>query len=467
MVILILLIVNVLFVSLFYFDVFIPFYASFPFIVLSGLILFFYAFKGRIGVIPILTFIVYSLPFIHITTYFTYDFSSPPPEGLWGLTVYEYTVDYTVVNLMSMIATIGALSLAIGSLMFKSGSGYYSFYTTLKLNHNNRAISILKFLILIVVAILLSYISSPFDLLTDAKYSESQAINLTWNFSSAWHISHCLLAWAFADLLLDGNPLRRKKKLFIFSFAIITVVLWFQLMRGDRESLTMLIAMIFMAIYWTRGGFDNNKISKNTFFKKIIFLTIMIALISFIVGIFRSQLDSDSSILELFLMNSDSGEFDFSRMFSGTWTAVLLTPLSIAGDYINNDLLIRYGQTYLDLILSIIPGFLADYIGYIRPIGATSGPSHWMTIGQGGTHAVVVPFIEFRMLGVFFILGIVGALLTIMEKNAVKSMTISKLALLGIVSLTLPHWFWYGEKMIINAIVIFIILNILSRIRIS
>ena len=66
----------------------------------------------------------------------------------------------------------------------------------------------------------------------------------------------------------------------------------------------------------------------------------------------------------------------------------LLTPISIAGDYIYNnyiyDYRLKWGEDYLNLLLSLPPGFLANWLDYVRPLNPMSGPAWEMRYGGGG-----------------------------------------------------------------------------------
>jgi hypothetical protein len=153
-----------------------------------------------------------------------------------------------------------------------------------------------------------------------------------------------------------------------------------------------------------------------------------------------------------------------ANLFRGTWTGVALTPLSVAGDNVYGLLPIKLGSDYWDLLLSIIPGILADAIGYVRPIDGNRGPSWEMKYGIGGTHFSVLPFMNFRIAGVFFIAGLISYLLTLLENIAVKKRTVTDLSLLCTLVTIAPHWFWYGEKNGINALVIFIFISLFYKI---
>jgi hypothetical protein len=146
----------------------------------------------------------------------------------------------------------------------------------------------------------------------------------------------------------------------------------------------------------------------------------------------------------------------------GTWSAVLLTPLSVSGDYLRDRLPLRLGRTYLDLLLSVPPGFLADRLGYERPIDATRGPAHEMRYGIGGTHAVVVPFMNFRMPGVLVIFVIWGWLFAKLEQalcDPGARALVERISAYGITCAIIPHWIWYGEKMLVTGLFIWLILS--------
>ncbi len=72
---------------------------------------------------------------------------------------------------------------------------------------------------------------------------------------------------------------------------------------------------------------------------------------------------------------------------------------------------------------------------------------------------------NFRMAGVFVIITLWSFIFAKIEKWTVKRVTVSKLALLGIIAMAAPHWLWYGEKNIMTALIIWFILSILYRLR--
>ena len=139
---------------------------------------------------------------------------------------------------------------------------------------------------------------------------------------------------------------------------------------------------------------------------------------------------------------------------NGTWSAVLLTPLSVAGDLLKGDMPMRWGRTYFDLLISLPPGFVADYFGYERPFNAKNNPALEMRYGLGGTHAVVVPMMNFGIFGVFFVLACSAALLEGAERMGRSRSNTCTMLLQGTLITATPHWLWYGEKVMLTALII-------------
>jgi polysaccharide export outer membrane protein len=294
----------------------------------------------------------------------------------------------------------------------------------------------------------------------------SGIVSGAWNFGSSWMISYALLLFALADSMFDASPKSGARKRKIILYSILVVVIWFNLLRGHRTSLPFVIAAIFMYYIWGKGLLGSGKAKAGLRWWRILPVVLGVFIVAYLVGAVRSSLvdvHDISGMLNVFSNLTESGVIRFDNLITGTWSAVLLTPLSVAGDYVNGSLPFKYGKTYLDFLGSIVPGFIADWIGYTRPIDATHGPSWEMTFGQGGTHAVVVPFMNFGMAGVFMIVALWSFGLAKLERNVKQHITLANVALLGIVAMTAPHWLWYGEKNIITALVIWLLLSVLYK----
>lgn len=110
---------------------------------------------------------------------------------------------------------------------------------------------------------------------------------------------------------------------------------------------------------------------------------------------------------------------------------------------------------------------MADEIGYKRPIDLLASPALEMRYGLGGTHATVVPFMNFRMLGVLVIPALWANMFTHLEKGVLKRLNVSSLAFLCTVATAAPHWLWYGEKNGLNALIIYSLLGVMYRISLA
>lgn len=327
-----------------------------------------------------------------------------------------------------------------------------------------------EFVTWIAVSVILTWVSSPKATVFTAVYTESQTIDATWNFAATWMISYAFLMFALSDSVFEKRQSISQAKRWLIVVAMGVIVIWFQLMRGNRESLPLVVATLLTYFVWGRSLAQGSGRPVAVLRPGVTIAILCVFLASYLVGLVRFSLVGVTNVAEGASVLRDlayGNAIRFDNAITGTWSAVLLTPLSIAGDYVYGILPLKNGQTYLDLLGSIIPGFVADWIGYTRPIDAQRGPAWEMTYGMGGTHAVVLPFMNFRMPGVFVILGVLGALTRFVEGAVLKRPTVVSLALLGSIVMALPHWLWYGEKNIINVFIIWLVLSFLYRIRLT
>lgn len=456
-------------IYLFLEEIYLPIVVSAIVIAMAGLHLFTLAKQSRVGPLTILLFVVYALPFIHIIPYIWFDFDAESPLILWGLVVNPYMTDKAIIELMSMIGAMGAAGFVVGaSLLQGKLSMDLSSEEVVRYRVLQKTLSMPVFLTWTAIAVVLTWISAPSDTVFTAVYTESAARYDNWNFSSAWMFSYAFLVFALSDSIFEVSPRVRKLKRKIVFYSILLIVIWFQLLRGNRESLPLVLAAVLMCYTWSKCLFDSKKGKRKLNWPIMLFYLFFVFIATYLVGVIRSGLVGVGSLSDLINVFSDmveSGAIGFDNLISGTWSAVLLTPLSVSGDYINGSLPLKYGHTYLDLLCSIVPGFLADWIGYTRPIDALHGPAWDMTYGLGGTHAVVVPFVDFRMAGVFIIVALWSFAFAKAERYLIKHLTVSNLALLGIIATAIPHWLWYGEKIIMTALIIWLILSIFYRAR--
>lgn len=460
--------VGIFAVALFHLDMFFPVWISVA--ILSGISWFLWSGfqRKRVGVLLLLLWLVYALPFIHIVPYLWFDFGNEAPLLLWGLVVNPYMLDERVVELTAMIGTVGGIGFALGISLNNQAivrdAGLSANWSQRPL----RTLSTPIWIIWVIGGVSLSWLTAPQDTLFTAVYTESKSALDGANFSSAWMIAYVLLTFALCDALLDQSPARKAFKRKVVFGAIAFVVVFLQLLRGDRESIPFVFSALLVYFYWAAPFTQKRQMQIP--WKKIVVGGFMLVVVSMILGATRQSLIEIQDIGQLVGLLTELYESEVigvSNLLHGTWSAVLLTPLSVAGDHVYKLLPLKLGEDYLNLFLSIPPGFMADAVGYTRPIDGWSGPAWEMRYGIGGTHAAVVPFMNFRMLGVLVIPALWAYIFTRYEKGALKRPGIINLALLGTVAMAAPHWLWYGEKNGFNALVIWLLLAFLYRLSLS
>jgi hypothetical protein len=421
-----------------------------------------------IGILVVILVIVYLLPFIHIPHYIWHDFSAAEPSiGFGLLAANPYMYDYSAITLTAMIGATGALGVGFGIFLSRDQVVKLSELDS-NSTYKRKTLAFPVWILWVCAGVSFSIISAPQETVFSARYSESGALNENWNFSSAWMLSYVILTYAFIDAILEKNPSLRSVKSKCSLIVLAYVVIWLQLLRGDRESMSWVFGLLILYYYWADSVIPKKKFSSHS--KRKIYIGIcLIVVISMFVGSARSQLlGADLTMLfELFFLAISSGLLNFDTLLFGTWSAALLTPLSVAGDYIYESFKVHWGEDYLNILLSLPPGFLADAFGYQRPLDSSIGPAWEMRYGIGGIHATVLPFRNFLLPGVFIVSAIWATFFSIYEKKALKKISVPNLSFLVTVVMAAPHWLWYGEKAIINALIMCLILNVFYKISLT
>ena len=455
-------------VIMFHVDMYLPIWMSV--LVLTGVTLFLIAsYKSRqVGILILFLWLVFSLPFIHVIPYLWFDFDNGDRPDFWALFMNPYTVDHKVIQLASMIGAVAGIGFALGVSMHRKVIATVERMDIIRSNSTRRTLVMPMFWVWLLAGLLLSWLAAPSESLLTAAYSTSETRLDNANFGSAWMVSYTILTFVFCDAMLDQNIVRRRLKIKITLIALAYVVIGLQLLRGDRESLPLVFGLCLISYYWAAPFIA----SKTLHFpwRKIILLALAMVIISTLIGAVRSGLTGVGDLKDLIDLIGVLYEADiigFERLFHGTWSAVFLTPMSVAGDHIYNLLDLKLGQTYVDLILSMPPGFVADAVGYTRPITGLVGPAWEMRYGIGGTHASVVPFMNFSMTGVLLVTAVWASAFSGLERRAMRQGRVSSLTLLCVVCMAAPHWLWYGEKSIMNALIMWLLLRFFYSISLS
>lgn len=418
----------------------------------------------RLGFLVLILWVVYALPFIHVIPYIWFDYDSKPLI-LWGLAVNSYMTDKTIIELTAMLGAVGGMGILFGVTSSTFNRVHLKRRCAQQDAPRQISLSFIIFSIWIAVGFALSWFMSPESDIFTANYTSSTSPSDGKNFSSAWMVSYVILAYVYCDAILDPNQYMRSRKTLLILAVIAYIVVVFQLLRGDRESVPFVFGLILVSFYWA-DAYRKTLTSKLPVLK-IALVVFLILVISMIVGALRSAsvgVQDIGGLIEVLRNLYDAELIGFSNLLHGTWSAVLLTPLSVAGDYVYGLLEFKAGATYRDLIFSIPPGFVADAIGYTRPIDGLNGPAWDMRYGIGGTHAIVVPFINFGIVGVFVVPALWSYIFTTMEDRNMRNLSVVNLVFLCTIVMAAPHWLWYGEKSGINAVIIWMVMAFFYRI---
>jgi len=382
--------------------------------------------------------VIYAMPFVHCFSYLNENIIYAD-TSFGGRKPNFYQINLEIIKRMTMVGCIGAFGLVAGYLF----AGMASNKRPRIIIKDRRCLKVPPFLFVATISLFFSWLDASKNTIFTTGYIMIKSRLRGTEFNSAG-----LLSFVFTVLLLiDGlNEKRikiRRLKITITMFTFLTIVILFQFMRGNRDCTGMIIA--FMVIYLLNGAgrFKTNK-------KKFMIaagLVVPLFLLLQIIGTIRGGF-YDTKKIEI--------KDYISIITKGTWSSILLTPLSVVGDSYYG-VKPCWGRTYLDYFLSLPPGLLTHAIGIKRPIDGTGGPAHKMRYGRGGTHVIVVPFMNFKSFGVFFILLLYGSFIGMVEfrMRFPSSIKIKLLyASFFIVSLI---WFWYGEMQLVRGIMSFYI----------
>ena len=263
----------------------------------------------------------------------------------------------------------------------------------------------------------------------------------------------CVLA---IDILKHrGTAGEKHFKQLLLTVAVLIVVIYFQLLRGDRDALGLILALssLFLFSHMSKSNEQMGTTSRIPHISKKHLVIVVVALgLTYLVfqtvGVWRSSAASGQSFADAM------GDFlQSQRLFSGTWTGVLLTPLSVVGDLEFGLKDLRLGQTYLDLLLSLPPGPIARLFGYTRPFESTRGLAFEMRYTLGGIHITAMPLLNFSAPGVLVHLALVGFFLGRVERNAQSDLK-WPLLLHSAILLNSWGWFWYGNTYGIRSIMV-------------
>jgi len=339
-------ILSALSILLFHFDFYFPIIMSLG--LMAGVVFDFYfkLIKKRIGALMLILLLVFLLPFVHIPPYLWFDFNSNPVV-LWGLVANPYMLDEQIIRLTAMIGATGALGMGFGLSMIRLPIRRAGLSDEIERIALHKPLSFLIWIVWMIIGVGLSWISAPKESIFTSMYTASESIHASMNFSSAWMISYVILTFSITDALIDRDHYRRSLKLGLSLASIFYVVVWLQLLRGDRESVPWVFALSILYFYWAAELVKRKRLVSPSIFKIFICAFLLIILSMVVGGMRQTSVGANLSdaVSIVFEMASD-GRLGLSNMLHGTWSAVLLTTLSVSGDHIHNLLPAKFGGDY-------------------------------------------------------------------------------------------------------------------------
>ncbi len=206
-------------------------------------------------------------------------------------------------------------------------------------------------------------------------------------------------------------------------------------MTGDRDFVVLVVAAIIGLMFRY-----NQFIKLKTLFFVAAFMTLL--LVSGVV-VSMSRMDVDltaDNITQYFLFNS--------------WNAIILPLVQQLTNFWDGEHL-RYGQTYLDMFLSLAPSPIYSALGMEKPI-VVDNPALWYYItGLGGIHVAGVAFENFGLFGVFMN-GFISVCFLRLIDSRCREDDFLRIFLYMLCAATVMHWVWYGEIYLLNSLVFYV-----------
>lgn len=377
-------------------------------------------------------------------------FSTPilPLYGYLFSSDYDWTwIQYQRENLTKMIdfkitliGLIGILSIYISQIITRVDQ-----IKTSPFNYPSKnSIGLLNFVFLLLLSLFCSYLSAPANTIFEGAYYSFVSVkffNIP-NFNAGFLISYIILIFLFLDIERDNTKSSfLKKALWYIIFFIIVIFL--QLLRGDREFIGLILCLILVNVYKPirikTPSTNNNRLVINNVWKYILFFLFFIILLLYI-GIVRySAMDGEFLITGLFL--------------ASPWNMATLSFLAFfASDFSQS---YTYGLTYLNYLLSLLPSFFYKLFNIDSPAWNENLAAKLVdtNLTSGGVHVALISISNFGIIGLIIIIFFYTYFANKIEKLAIEKGSKYLLIWIGIIC-ALPLWFWYGEMAVIRGVMI-------------
>jgi hypothetical protein len=418
----------------------------------------------RLSLLSRFMLLVYALPFSVLIGYLL------NPEFVWHFTPTgrQITQDHEVIRVLTTMGVVGLLGLVAGMRWAAVREPRAAAGTPMPEHRPGPTLMAPLFLVILFFAVVFSWLSTPPETIFEAAYSleQSASVSESINFPAAYVLSYLLLIILVVDAERERSRSRRLAKLAAVGVAVAYIVVALQVLRGNRESAGLIVALT--ALYLTsRVGVASGTPVRVVTRRRM--LRLLLPLSAFVVafialGAIRGMMAGASAATEV-LTASEIFELGLAH---NTWSAVLWTNLSLAWEYREAGVAYKYGQTYLDYLLSLPPGFLTQLLGFERPLESWQGIG-WEDaagVSSGGLHPVVAPFRNFGAYGVLLVLMLYGFLIARVEQKSESGSLWARMLWAAVFSAGF-NWFWYGDMPFIRALMFAVILYFLYRVALS
>jgi hypothetical protein len=427
--------------------------------------------SASVAYLPRIATVLYFLPFVHLWGYLFSDGYIFFPTHVLS---YSYQRDPHIIRSLASVGLIGIIGLTVGfRLADLRSSRLLQRARQPRAVEDNSTLGVGSTLLLAPLALGLAWLHAPQQSILSSRYVDIWSHNHgeAIGFAGGNIAAYSLVVLLAIDALKENHAKMRLFKYLLLGSVFLTIIIFFQILQGNRDSLGLILALLSLALISagrSAGGLQNkylrakavlrslhggNTSKDKTAVNRRMFVAGACLSLTFVMfqvlGEWRDSASSGHTASEALNTLVTEG-----TLFQGTWTAVLMTPMSTVGDLELGQKDYRFGKTYLDIVLSLPPGPICKLFGYVRPFDSEEdvghGLAHEMTYGLGGTHVTVAPLLNFSAPGVLLILILIGWMVANVELLASYGSTwhvfLSCIFLLGT-----PGFFWYGEMYIIRA----------------
>lgn len=225
------------------------------------------------------------------------------------------------------------------------------------------------------------------------------------------------------------------RSMFFVSAALVVSYSVANAITGDRDFVVLVVASILGLL------FRYNQFIK---LKALLSVAVFMALLlvsGVVVSMSRMDVDLTSdNITQYLLFNS--------------WNAIILPLVQQLTNFWDGEHL-RYGQTYLDMFLSLAPSPFYSALGMEKPI-MVDNPALWYYItGLGGIHVAGVAFENFGLFGVF-LNGFISVCFLRLIDSRCREDDFLRIFLYMLCAASVMHWVWYGEIYLLNSLVFYV-----------